>query len=126
MLWRQHPGVIAGGSAGGGQPIELIDWDGIFAHVIARLGWTWDVAEQQLDLHRLRALTQEWEQCPPVHTLVAAYLGYKPPQVSQSATQEQVQPLLSAMPTRENAPKVDDSAWLAALADIEPKAPEHE
>jgi hypothetical protein len=81
------------------------------------------VAEQQLDLYRLRALTREWEQCPPVQTLVAAYLGYTPPSTTGAADPEQMQSLMSAMPTRQNAPKLDETAWLSAIAALPKESP---
>jgi hypothetical protein len=51
------------------------DWDGITAHVCASLGWTWDEADEQLDLPRLKSLNAYWEKAPPAHLLIGAYLG---------------------------------------------------
>jgi len=45
--------------------------------VVANTGWGWEQTERELDLHRLPALTREWQRNPPVHHLVAAYLGYE-------------------------------------------------
>jgi hypothetical protein len=33
--------------------------------------------EEQLDLHRLQALTQQWRRTPPLAELVASFLGYE-------------------------------------------------
>lgn len=41
------------------------------------LGWTWEQAEG-LTLPRYEALCRYWESHPPVHLMVAAYLGIKP------------------------------------------------
>jgi hypothetical protein len=81
-LGRQHPGGGTGGSPAGGASstsIDLIDWDGVFASFCHRLGWSWDTAEAQLDLHRLQAFQRHWRDLPDLPTLVAAYIGYKPP-----------------------------------------------
>lgn len=119
-----HP---AGGDAAGGQPgdvsdtehkpLDQVDWDGIFAFVVHALGWTWEAAEAQLDLHRLRALNRHWRQHPPVHLLVARYLDYQPPppplRPGEEATGELAQ-LLATMPVQASAPALDTAAWNAA------------
>lgn len=38
-------------------------------------GWTWDYVEQEVDLPRLTALSGYWRRHPPMHIMVAAYLG---------------------------------------------------
>jgi hypothetical protein len=50
--------------------------------VVSNTGWGWCQAERELDLHRLHALTRQWVLHPPVHHLVAAYLGYQAPDVT--------------------------------------------
>lgn len=40
-------------------------------------GWTWDYVESELDHPRLRALTAYWKHSPPVHVLLAGFLGVK-------------------------------------------------
>lgn len=78
---------------------------------------------EHVDLPRLEALEREWKRHPPVHHLVAAYLGYKPP-ASAGAKQgldvsEDITPLLGeagGLPIRTDAPKVDTSAWDALMA----------
>jgi hypothetical protein len=77
--------------------------------------------EQQLDLHRLHALTRHWRQHPPVHILAAAYLQYEPPaprimvDAETEVTGELAQMLANA-PLR-TVPRLDDSAWLASQAE---------
>ena len=39
---------------------------------------TWDEVQDQLDIPSLMALSSYWESFPPVHVLVAAYLGIEP------------------------------------------------
>lgn len=41
-------------------------------------GWTWDYCLWHLDIPRLCALNAYWRNSPPVHLMVAAYLGIKP------------------------------------------------
>ena len=41
------------------------------------MGWTLDYVEQNVDLPTLEKLTRYWRKFPPVHVLVARYLGYK-------------------------------------------------
>ncbi|MDE1145640.1 MAG: hypothetical protein PW843_03335 [Azospirillaceae bacterium] len=38
----------------------------------------WDAVEQQFTLPRYRALWRYWRRHPPVHLMMAAYLGIKP------------------------------------------------
>jgi hypothetical protein len=75
------------------------------------LGWSWDQAEAQLDLHRLRSFSKHWTEAPPERYLVAAYLGYKPPRPQEAA--QQVQQILTSQLIKSDAPKLDDSAWQA-------------
>lgn len=60
----------------------MTQWADLRAHVIACTGWTWGEVGT-LTLPRLRALSRYWSQHPPVHLLVAAYLGYKPDPADQ-------------------------------------------
>ena len=45
------------------------------------IGWTWDQCLDQLTAPRLAALEAVWQRWPPVHKLLAAFVGYKPPQL---------------------------------------------
>ena len=40
-------------------------------------GWTWDYIEDNLTLPRVYALMNYWGKHPPLHVMVAAYLGIK-------------------------------------------------
>jgi hypothetical protein len=47
------------------------------------LGWTWDYVEDTLTIPRFLALQEYWRDCPPVHLMVAGYLGYKRTSIRQ-------------------------------------------
>ena len=40
-------------------------------------GWTWEYVDEYMTLPRLREITDYWEYQPPVHLLIARYLGIK-------------------------------------------------
>ena len=50
----------------------------MIAHVCASTGWTWDYVADNLDLPRIKHLNEYWREHPPVHILVASYMGIKP------------------------------------------------
>lgn len=77
--------------------------------------------EEQLDLHRLYALTRHWRQHPPIHILAAAYLQYEPPasRIMIDADTEvtgELAEMLASGPLR-TVPAIDDSAWRASQAE---------
>jgi hypothetical protein len=41
--------------------------------------WTWEYIDEHMTLPRLDALNEYWRRNPPLHQLVAAYAGFKPP-----------------------------------------------
>lgn len=43
------------------------------------MGWSWDHVQDWLTFKRLETLHVHWRKNPPLHKLVAAYLGYEPP-----------------------------------------------
>ncbi len=55
------------------------------ARACACTGWSWDTVVNELDLPRLQALNSYWDSHPPVHILVAAYMGIKPKQSSTTS-----------------------------------------
>lgn len=63
--------------------------------MIACTGWTWDEVGR-LTMPRLKALNRYWKKHPPVHLLVAAYLGYEAPAESDdepaTAADDDVEP----------------------------------
>lgn len=52
-------------------------WGDIYAHLSACLGWTWDYIDNNMTMSRLDDYKNYWLKNPPVHQLVAAYLGYE-------------------------------------------------
>jgi len=81
--------------------------------VCASTGYTWDEVGR-LTIPRLKALMSYWHRHPPVHLLVAAYLGYKPEE-QRGQTSGQAAEALASMaamaPTISGAPKLDTTAW---------------
>ena len=41
-------------------------------------GWTWEYVDRHMTLPRLMSLQNYWGEHPPIHRMVASYLGYKP------------------------------------------------
>jgi len=39
-------------------------------------GWTWEYIDDCLTLPRLYAINESWASCPPLHRMIAAFLGY--------------------------------------------------
>jgi hypothetical protein len=75
---------------------EPPDWDAIIAQFCNFLpGTTPDYWEDALTVPRLEAMTEEWRLHPPLATLVAGYLGYRPKARSVEAVEE----LLRLFPT---------------------------
>lgn len=61
---------------------------------------------------RLKALNAYWAKHPPVHLMVAAYLGFKPADGKPSEdTAKQLDAMVGQAPTVRGAPKLDNSAW---------------
>ena len=55
---------------------------------------------------------REWGRHPPVHHLVAAYLGYKPPSSGQTTISSvELDQFASMGHAVAGAPKLDSSAW---------------
>jgi hypothetical protein len=68
-------GARAGGGGGGS-----LDWAELYSHLIACTGWTWEYIDDHMTIPRLSAMTRYWNQNPPVHVLVAGYIGYEAPE----------------------------------------------
>lgn len=69
--------------------------------MIAATGWTWEQVGN-LTLHRYYALCEYWRDHPPLHIMVAAYLGIKSESRKESETsgemsKEQVAELFALM-----------------------------
>ena len=66
-----------GGSCAGGSP-KPVDWDGLYCHLSASFGWTLEQASQ-ITLAELQGIRQYQDKHPPVHALVAGFVGFEPP-----------------------------------------------
>lgn len=78
-----------------------------------------------VDLPTVDAMTLEWQRHPPVHHLVASYLGYKAPAERSTGAAEvtdidDLLPNLGNVPIRQVAP-LDTSAFDAQFV----KGPDH-
>lgn len=75
---------------------------------------------EHVDLPTVTALEEEWLQRPPVHMLVAGYLGYKPrdqsPTVSVDEDATELLAALGEIPIRKAA-ALDSGAFDSAIAD---------
>lgn len=65
--------------------------------MVACTGWTWDYVEQELDVPRLTALTTYWRNNPPLHVMVAAYLGIKPKATPKENDPAEIDAFVSAL-----------------------------
>ncbi|MGB8422178.1 hypothetical protein [Paraburkholderia sp.] len=42
-------------------------------------GWSWEYVDEQMTLPRLHAVWKQWKRFPPIHKMVAVYLGMGKP-----------------------------------------------
>jgi capsule polysaccharide modification protein KpsS len=63
---------------------EPVEWSEIYAHLSACTGWTPKQIDEETTLNDIVALNKYYESHPPVHTMVAAYLGIKPKEKEKS------------------------------------------
>jgi len=54
-----------------------MDWDDLFAEFSYCLGQSFEYIENNITIMQIVAYRKYWKKNPPVHLLVAAYLGYK-------------------------------------------------
>jgi hypothetical protein len=88
----RHGEGEAGGSSGGSDDDF---WDGLYCHLITCFGWTWEYVDQSMTFPRLAALNVYWKRNPPLHQLVANYLGYN----GKAEKTEQVDDLIALIET---------------------------
>lgn len=65
--------------------------------VVRDTGWLWSAAEEELTYPMLSAFAASWQACPPLHELVAAYLGYESKKAR--STDDQMVELMAMFPT---------------------------
>lgn len=49
-------------------------------------GWSWEYVDEQMTLPRLYAIWKQWKRSPPVHLMIAGYLGYLKPSFESPTT----------------------------------------
>ena len=54
-----------------------MDWDMLYVDLMQAFGWTWEYVDG-LNLPRVSEIYRGFSQRPPVHWLVASFLGFKP------------------------------------------------
>jgi hypothetical protein len=42
-------------------------------------GWSWEYVDEQMTLPRLHSVWKQWKRFPPIHKMVAVYLGMAKP-----------------------------------------------
>jgi hypothetical protein len=78
--------------------------------VCASTGYTWDEVGK-LTIPRLKAFTRYWQKQPPVHVLVAAYMGYKASDQPTQTQSKELDAIAAEAPLIKGLPKLDTSAW---------------
>jgi hypothetical protein len=77
-----------------------VDWGALYAHIATTTGWTYGEIDG-LTLPQVVELKTYWRENPPVHQLVAAYMGYKPPaDPGQEQSGEGMAELMRMFPTQ--------------------------
>lgn len=56
---------------------EPVKWGWLYSHIAQCLGWTRQTIDE-LTWPEVQEHFEYWDEHPPVHLLVAGYLGYKP------------------------------------------------
>lgn len=51
-------------------------------------GWTWEYVDDNMTLERLNAMELYWKENPPLHILVANYMGYEKPKNAKDKEKE--------------------------------------
>ncbi len=74
-------------------------WDGIYAHLLTCFpGWTWEYIDDHIDLPRMLALLNYQKENPPVHKLLAIFMGGSKKQ-STTAPQQSVEEFSDIIPS---------------------------
>jgi hypothetical protein len=58
----------------------------VYGRVITVTGWTWQYVRDEFDLTGLRRMYRYWGEHPPVHELVAGYMGVGAKKVKAKAS----------------------------------------
>lgn len=57
--------------------VKDLDFAEIYCHLAMSTGWTFDQIGEEFDIPRIEAMNKYWLKHPPVHIMVASYLGVK-------------------------------------------------
>ena len=71
-------------------------WGALYAHLINCFGWTWEYIDDHMTFDRLKHLNDYWRLNPPVHKLIASYMGYEAPK-TQAEKDKEAQENLAAL-----------------------------
>lgn len=47
-------------------------------------GWSWEYVDEEMTLPRLYAIWKQWKRSPPMHVMIAAYLGHLKPEADST------------------------------------------
>lgn len=64
--------------------------------MITATGWTWEYIDEFMTLPRYEEMREYWDDNPPVHIMVAAYLGHGEKQGQQDGGS--IEELMQAFP----------------------------
>lgn len=51
-------------------------WGDIYTKLVMVTGWTWEYIDEFVTIPRLLEMSAYWRKSPPLHELVAAFVGY--------------------------------------------------
>lgn len=61
-------------------------------------GWTWEYIDDHMTVPRLSTFTEYWKSHPPMHLLVAAYLGVESPKENKKMSEADILELMNTVP----------------------------
>jgi len=69
----------------------------VFGRLITSTGWTYEYVRDEFDLTGLRRMYRYWSEHPPVHELVAGYMGISAPKKSRAKASSSLRDFASEM-----------------------------
>lgn len=57
--------------------VKDLDFAEIYCHLAMSTGWTFTQIGEEFDIPRIEAMNRYWLKHPPVHVMIASYLGVK-------------------------------------------------
>ena len=78
-----------GSKIGGSSGVEEDDyWGKLYAHLCTCFGWTWEYIDECMTFERLESCDRYWKEHPPIHIIVADYMGYEKPKTVKDKSKE--------------------------------------